>query len=127
MKLTRRRFLRAAGVSLALPWLDALAAAQPGGSRPQLARRRMVCMCGGLSMHPPSFFPEKAGKDYALSPYLEILKDFRDDFTVMSGLSHSQVAEGHDSSFSFLSGAHHSGFVFRGGFRGTISLDQLAA
>jgi hypothetical protein len=45
----------------------------------------------------------------------------------MSGLSHPQVAEGHDSSFSFLSGAHHSGFVFRGGFRGTISLDQLAA
>jgi hypothetical protein len=123
MKLNRRRFLKAAGVSLALPWLDALAAAQPKAN----ARRRMVCMCGGLSMHPPSFFPEKAGKDYVLSPYLELLKEFRDDFTVMSGLSHPQVAEGHDSSFSFLSGAHHSGFVFRGGFRGTISLDQFAA
>ena len=123
MKLNRRRFLKAAGVSLALPWLDALAAAHQKAN----ARRRMICMCGGLSMHPPSFFPEKAGKDYALSPYLEILKDFRDDFTVMSGLSHPQVAEGHDSSFSFLSGAHHSGFVFRGGFRGTISLDQFAA
>ena len=70
--------------------------------------------------------PDKAGKDYAPSPYLEVLKDHRDDFTVMSGLAHPQVAEGHDSGYSFLTGAHHSGFM-RTGFRNTISLDQLAA
>src|SRR5262249_7985585 len=85
MKTTRRRFLRAAGVSLALPWLDALAAANDtpgaGAGRP---RRRMVCTCTPLGLHPPSFFPEKAGKDYALTPYLELIKDFRGDFTVMS-------------------------------------------
>ena len=92
MKITRRRFLRAAGVSLALPWLDAFAAANdtPGaGAR----RRRMVCMCTPLGLHPPSFFPEKAGAEYALSPYLELIKEFRGDFTVMSGLSHPEVAE----------------------------------
>src|SRR5262245_7118186 len=87
----------------------------------------MVCMNAGLGLHPPCFFPQKAGKDYALTPYLEILKDFRDDFTVMSGLSHPEVGEGHDSSYSFLTGAHHKGFVFQGGFRNSISLDQLAA
>src|SRR4029078_11873463 len=121
---------RAAGVSLALPWLDGLVAAQSGGSRPSLARRerrRMVCMNAPLGLHPPNFFPEKAGKGYALTPYLEILKDFRDDFTVMSGLSNPEVGEGHDSSYSFLTGAHHNGFVFQGGFRNTISLDQAAA
>lgn len=126
MRLNRRRFLRAAGVTLALPWLDALAAAQPS-PQPSSSRRRMICMGKGLAMHPPSFFPEKAGKDYVLSPYLEFLKDYRNDFTVMSGLSNPEVAEGHDSGYSFLTGAHHSGFVFRGGFRNTISLDQLAA
>ena len=119
MRPTRRAILRAAGVSLALPWLEALAAdAGP--------RRRMICMCAPLGMHGPNFFPEKAGTDYALSPYLDVLKDFRDDFTVMSGLSHPKVAEGHDSGYSFLTGAHHSGFM-RGGFRNTISIDQLAA
>ena len=87
----------------------------------------MVCLNAPLGFHPPLFFPQNAGKDYALSPYLELIKEFRDDFTVMSGLSHPEVGEGHDSSYSFLTGAHHNGFVFQGGFRNTISLDQLAA
>jgi hypothetical protein len=128
MKLNRRRFLRTAGVALALPWLDAIAgASETGAGQAGRPRRRMVCMNAPLGLHPPCFFPEKAGKEYALTPYLEVLKDFRDDFTVMSGLSHPQVAEGHDSGYSFLTGAHHSGFMRLGGFRNTISLDQLAA
>ena len=86
----------------------------------------MVCLSAPLGFHPPNFFPEKAGKDYVLSPYLEVLKEFRNDFSVMSGLSHPDVAEGHDSGYSFLTGAHHKGFM-RSGFRNTISLDQLAA
>src|SRR5262249_16708783 len=113
------------GVSLALPWLEAVRRAT-GATEAQRQRRRMVCMCTPLGLHPASFFPEKAGKDYALSPYLELIKERRDDFTVMSGLSHPEVAEGHDSGYSFLTGAHHSGFM-RAGFRNTISLDQLAA
>ena len=124
MTPTRRTFLRAAGVSLALPWLEALA---PRARAAETAdKRRMVCLSAPLSMHAPNFFPEKAGKDYVLSPYLEALKDLRADFTVMSGLSHPEVAEGHDSGYSFLTGAHHKGFM-RSGFRNTISLDQLAA
>ena len=56
-------------------------------------RRRggWCCICTPLGLHPPHFFPEKAGKDYALTPYLEVLKEFRDDFTVISGLSHPDV------------------------------------
>lgn len=125
MMPTRRGFLRAAGVSVALPWLDALAP-RPAFAAPTGPPRRMVLLCAPLSLHPPFFFPQKAGKDYPLSPYLEVLKDHRDDFTVMSGLSHPNVAEGHDSGYSFLTGAHHTGFM-RSGFRNTISVDQLAA
>lgn len=123
MRIDRRRFLRAAGVSLALPWLESLARAD---QRPALVRRRMVCLCAPLGMHAPNFFPAQAGKEYAPSPYLEILQDFRSEFTVFSGLSHPRIAEGHDSGYSFLTGAHHSGFM-RAGFRNTISIDQLAA
>jgi hypothetical protein len=125
MTTTRRAFLRAAGISVALPWLEALEPSRAHAAEPD-PRRRMVCLCAPLGVHPPNFFPEKAGKDYAATPYLEVLKEHREDFTVMSGLSHPDVAEGHDSGYSYLTGAHHQGFM-RGGFRNSISLDQLAA
>lgn len=121
MKLDRRTFLRAAGVSIALPWMESLslgAAAAP--------KRRMMFICTPLGMHAPNFFPAKAGREYEASPYLEVLQPLRDDFTVLSGLSHPEIATGHDSGYSFLTGAHHHGFM-RGGFRNTISVDQLAA
>jgi hypothetical protein len=125
MDLSRRRFLRAAGVSIALPWLDAF---RPKGAFASSAPvpRRMVCINTPLGLHPPNFFPTKAGKDYEMTPYLEPLQKLRDDVTVISGLTHPEIATGHDSGYSFLTGAHHSGFM-RGNFRNTISLDQLAA
>jgi hypothetical protein len=122
MKLDRRRFLRAAGVSLALPWFESLASSvQPAGGAP----RRMVCICAPLGFHAPNLFPATTGRDYQLTPYLDVLRDFRDDFTVISGLSHPQVGSSHDSIFSFLTAAPHP--EIRGGFRNTISLDQFAA
>ena len=85
----------------------------------------MVCINTPLGLHPAFFFPEKAGRDYKLSPYLEVLKDFRDDFTVISGLSHPDVGPSHDSNQSFLTAAPHP--ERRAGFKNTISLDQFAA
>jgi hypothetical protein len=125
MKLSRRRFFRAAGVSLALPWLDAFAPARVLGAPAAKPRRRMVCICTPLGLHPPYFFPEKGGPDYGASPYLEVLKESRNDFTVMSGLAHPDVGPSHDSLFSFLTAAPHP--EIRSGFRNRISLDQLAA
>lgn len=123
MKTDRRRFLRAAGISLALPWLDALAlAGAPASARP---RRRMVCICTPLGLHAPNLLPEQVGKDYQPTPYLQVLQDLRNDFTVISGLSHPEVESGHDSIFSFLTAAPHP--ERRAGFRNSISLDQFAA
>lgn len=124
MNLDRRTLLRAAGVTLALPVLDYFAprARCSESSRP---RRRMVCINTPLGLHPANFFPEKAGPDYELSPYLEVLKDFREDFTVISGLSHPDVGPSHDSNQSFLTGAPHP--ERRAGFRNSISVDQVAA
>lgn len=125
MNLPRRRFLRAAGISLALPWLDALAPARAAGEA-AAARRRMICICTPLGLHPPNFFPENAGKDYELTSYLEMLADFREDFTVVSGLSHAGMSPGfgHQAVASFLTGMPGAG---RPGFRNAISLDQFAA
>ena len=123
MQLSRRNFLRAAGVSVALPWLEALAPATAGGVAPP--RRRMVCICAPLGLHSPYLFPKKAGKDYPLTPYLEPLRELRNDFTIISGLAHPEVGSSHDSIFSFLTAAPHP--EQRAGFRNSISVDQLAA
>ncbi|MBI3856886.1 MAG: DUF1552 domain-containing protein [Planctomycetes bacterium] len=117
--MKRRQFLRTAAGTLALPLLDAWAL-------PGKPRQRMVCLCAPLGLHPAFLFPEKAGKDYALTPYLEVIKDFREDFTIISGLCHAGNNPGfaHQATASFLTGAPGAG---RPGFKNEISLDQLAA
>src|SRR5215471_2757922 len=124
-RLSRRFFLRGTGVAIALPLLDAVTSAEARWDVPNLPPRRMVCINTPLGLHPPAFFPEKAGRDYELSPYLEVVKEFRDDFTVISGLSHPDVGPSHDSNLSFLTAAPHP--ERRAGFRNSISLDQVAA
>ncbi|MGE0606536.1 MAG: DUF1552 domain-containing protein [Pirellulales bacterium] len=121
----RRNLLRAAGVTLALPMLDSLLPRARAGQQAAAVPRRMVCICTPLGVHPEAFFPQEAGKDYGLTPYLEPLEELRDDFTVISGLSHPDVGSSHDSIFSFLTAAPHP--EVRAGFRNSISLDQVAA
>ena len=122
MKLSRRTFLRASGVSLALPFLEAM--------RPSFGRdttevpRRLLAICTNLGVLDRHFVPEKTGRDYELTPYLETLRDFRDQFTVFSGTSHPDVTGGHSAEVSFLSAAPHPGAA---SFRNSISLDQYAA
>src|SRR4051794_35925535 len=124
MKFTRRQVLRCAGVALALPCLDAFSPARAAGVAAQ-PRRRMVCICAPLGLRPDNFFPEESGKDYGFTPYLELIKDYREDFTVISGLSHAGMTSGfaHQSSASFLTGVPGAGRI---GFHNAISLDQFA-
>src|SRR5262245_41463897 len=118
---TRRSFLRSAGVALALPFLESTSPAAPATKIP----RRMVCINTPLGLHPPFFFPQKSGKDYELTPYLEVLNEVRNDFTVISGLTHPDIGASHDSNFSFLTAAPHP--EQRAGLKNSISLDQFTA
>lgn len=134
--LARRQFLRGAGVMMALPVLDAMV---PAFSRPARGAekkneaveaahgtppRRILAVCNNLGLLPENFFPTQSGRDYALSPYLELLRDYRNELTVFSGVSHPDVDGGHPADNCFLTAAPHPG---RGGFRNTISIDQYAA
>src|SRR5947209_5625252 len=127
---SRRRFLRAAGIVLSLPLLDSKAPAfaalakNSASTTPGGKPRRMFAICNNLGLLPDQFFPKNGGRDYTPSPYLEVLKEHRNDFTVFSGVSHPDVDGGHPADNCFLTAAPHPG---SGGFRNTISLDQYIA
>ena len=121
-RFSRRRFLRGAGVAMALPLLPSFAR----GAEGRAPARRILAVCNNLGLLPEKFFPApaQAGRGYALSPTLEPLKSHRDDFTVFSGVMHPDVDGGHPADNCFLTCAPHPS---NGGFRNTISLDQYAA
>src|SRR5687768_2771879 len=129
--LSRRKFLRGAGIVLGLPLLESMTPAfgsvlkraqaeQTPGGKP----RRMFGICNNLGLLPEHFFPKDPGAEYQLSPYLELLREHRKDFTVFSGVSHPDVDGGHPADICFLTAAPHPGSA---GFRNTISLDQFIA
>ncbi len=127
--LSRRKFLRNAGIALSLPMLDAMRPAFAGVSNKvstsqTVVPRRMLAICNNLGLLPEHFFPKETGVGYQLSPYLNELKEHRNDFTVFSGVSHPDVDGGHPADNCFLTAAPHPA---SGGFRNTISLDQVMA
>ena len=125
--LSRRRFLRGAGVVMSLPLLEAMfpAAVRAASTQAPDARpRRMFGICNNLGLRPDLFFPTGTGRKYEATPYLKLLEAHRDDFTVISGVSHPNVDGGHPADISFLTAAPHPA---SSSFRNTISLDQHVA
>jgi hypothetical protein len=121
--LSRRAMLRGAGVSLALPMLEAMMPVF--AAAPDLRKaRRFVGVSLALGLHNPNLVPEGAGPDYKPSRYLAGIQDIREDFTVVSGSSHPGVTGGHTAEGSIFSACPNA----RGSTtRNTISIDQLMA
>lgn len=124
--ISRRAFLRGSGALLALPWLEAMVPAFATRAQAAVATaapKRFVAMNHGLGFHGPHLFPTEAGGNYTLTPYLEAMKEHRQDFSIISGLSHPEQngANGHTCELTILTAAKHPGLP---GFRNTISLDQ---
>ncbi|WP_395739067.1 DUF1552 domain-containing protein [Prosthecobacter sp.] len=126
--LDRRAFLRGTGTVLSLPFLEAMVPAFATRAQAAVGQPppRFLAMCATLGFHTPFLFPQETGADYALTPYLEPLKDLRGDFSVLSGLQHEEQsgANGHTSEMTWLTSAKHPGLA---GFKNTISIDQLIA
>jgi len=122
-RLSRRSFIRGAGIALALPALEAMTPLRIRAATPPVPRRMLVIVHNiGIFVKP--FFPVESGRGYPLSPYLMALAAHREDLTVFSGLSHPGVTGGHSTDNSFLTSARGA---FKASFRNTISLDQYAA
>jgi len=122
--LDRRTFLRAAGATLALPFLESMLPRLGAAAAEPAAPRRFDGMLTNMGILPEFFFPQAPGKAYESTPYLDLLKDRRADLTVFSGVSLPGVDGGHASEQSFLTGAPGAS---AGSFKNSISLDQTMA
>lgn len=128
--MSRRHFLRGTGVALSLPLLNVMlppfARAQSSSSplAPGAKPRRMLAAMTNLGLLVDQFAPNGSGRDYAASPYLKLLADHRNDFTVFTGVSLPSVSNSHSTEACWITGAPGSG---SGSFKNTISLDQLVA
>jgi hypothetical protein len=122
-QLDRRTFLRSAGVSLALPWLEAMGL-RSGSlthageiTEAEIPRRAYFSVWGFFNNRA---VPKETGKDYALPAPFDVLKDYKDDFTLLSGL---RVSDGsHSGPGSYLTGLNAPKNNIR-----LISVDQQIA
>lgn len=133
MTFDRRRFLRGAGVALALPWLESLARAN---SAPSITPKRFVSVYHpdgvGLPLKSDpawndwSWFPRGGEKDFQLTKVLDVLEPLRSEITVYSGLSHpaARKVHGHSNADQYLTGADIGG---EGPYKNSISVDQVIA
>ena len=127
---TRRHFLRASGITLALPWLEAFA--DNGSAKVSPKRFCAIYFPYGVSLPDEkhehakwNWFPSETGRDFQFSESLKSLAPLRDQVSVIGGLHHPQMAGGggHDSGDTFLTGAA----LKNGNFKNSISLDQVMA
>jgi hypothetical protein len=134
--LSRRTFLRGAGVSLALPLLDSMVpAATALAQTPATPKTRLGCIYIPHGATMDKWTPAQEGTGFQFSEILQPLEPFRERVCVVSNLAHAPVApwSGEDTGGAenhvraaavFLSGAHpvkkNEAFV-------GATVDQIAA
>ena len=133
--IDRRKFLRGAGIALALPLFESFPGLSCAAELPTKRKRfASFYMPDGVPMplkddpaHQDwSWFPHGKGNDFTLTKCLEPLEPLRNEMTVLAGLSHPSVRSihGHSNADQFLTGADTGG---RGDYGNSISLDQVFA
>jgi hypothetical protein len=103
MNTTRRNFLKAAGATLALPWLDSFHGFAHAGDA-KTPPQRLLLICLPLGIYRDALIPTEAGPNYTSTEYLSLIEDFRDQFTVISGLDHPGVNGGHSAEPRIFTG-----------------------
>ncbi len=118
----RRSFLKAAGISIALPAFESRRAM--AANQNQTVPCRMVCIGNEFGMYPGAFWPAGDGPDYQLTPLLKPLANHRKHVTLFSHLDHG-LKGGHFAVHAFLTGVKAA--EAKGMPDGGMSLDQRAA
>ena len=128
MSSTRRTILRAAGTTLALPFLPSLGWRAGAAESAVPVPKRMVFLSFGWGVTSETWFPDKArtGADYDLPPGLQPLVRHKQRITVVQGLANKFANEAHWGSTFYLTGANRYA-VPGSSFSNSISADQVAA
>ena len=124
--LTRRTFLKGAGVSIALPWLESRRVWGQAAAKNE-APVRMAVLFAGNGFHGKEWFARGDGKAMQLGKVLEPLEPFKEKMLFIRGLYNAEAGKGGIHSAmtgNLLSGAFLEG---SGGIRSGISMDQLVA
>ncbi len=124
--MNRRTLLRGLGATLALPSLEAFSGKTLAAQRKRNDPSRFACFYipGAISQY--SWFPKDTGQNYTVSPTHKPLEHHRDNFSVLTGLSHIEGRiSGHVHPYSWLTG--HNINLIPGTISNTISVDQVAA
>lgn len=127
--LSRRACLKGLGVSLALPFLDAM---RPARAQSAAAPRRLFFMFGPCGVDMRTFTPDATGRGFALSRMLEPLADVRESVLVVSGTRNTAAMDLGDGpgdhargTGAFLTASHPLKSESR--VQNGVSADQLAA
>ena len=96
--MDRRYFLKAAGVSIALPGLESFA-----NTKKAEKVRRFVGISGPLGVYPPGFFPTGEGKNFQFNDTTKPLEAIKEDVTVFKNLDHG-LTGGHGAVHTLFSG-----------------------
>ena len=119
--LSRRHFLRAAGISLALPMLDCMRPLRAATKAAQPRRSVFIYLPNGVNT--AAYQIKEAGAGYQLSQPLASLEKHRDVITPISGLHHPHgLGHHHNCQKIWLTGGR-----LGQSDRNTISVDQLMA
>ncbi len=131
-RIDRRSFIKLAGGTLLLPALPSLTKAIPTSAKTVAPRRLCVIFFGnGVSVPPLGhehqdwhWFPRETGRNYLFTKSIEPLKPLREQFSIISGLSHPVLRSvyAHNTGAYFLTGADQ-----RLATGNTISMDQVHA
>jgi Protein of unknown function (DUF1552) len=136
-RIDRRQMLRAAGVSVSLPFFASLRTAQATDRKPNEsndAKKRMVCIGNLLGFHPEAFWPKTSASEsgtgltelrqYELNRSTSPLKSIQDRMTMILGLEHGTNG-GHFSIHTFLSGVRQ--IDAKSMPDANVTIDQFAA
>jgi hypothetical protein len=129
-QLSRRMILRAAGASLALPWLESIQAADSPEERLKEPPLRMAFLFMPNGVRPDYWTPPGDGEQYEITPHLKPLEGLRGDFLLLENLWHKNTIgrNGHWPKVpAWLSGGFVERTVGSDLDSGGTSVDQLAA
>ena len=130
-QISRRRFLRGAGVVMALPWLESLPVwgAEPmtKGGAPTATPRRLAVLFMANGVNPTHWWAQGAGETFKLGPSLVPLEPFKGKINFVKGLF-NKAATG-VGIHPGMTGNLLSGVPLTKGaeLHGGVSLDQMLA